>query len=263
MKELWLPEEIEKLAAHRHFTADKVGMSDAQVLLSEDQVLKIQPQGANAERELTMLRWLEGRLPVPRVLAHRIEKGKSYCLMTRMHGRMACEEDFLDRPGWLLDRLTEALRMLWSLDFAGCPLLCSPEAELVLAREQVEKGLVDVENTEPGTFGPGGFRDPEELLTWLEEHQPPWEPAFTHGDFCLPNLFLTDSGVSGFLDLGRAGLGDFWRDIAICRRSLKHNTDGCYGVVKPGFDPDRLFDALGLRPDEEKLRWYLLLDELF
>ena len=31
----------------------------------------------------------------------------------------------------------------------------------------------------------------------------------------------------------------------------------------PGFDPDGLFDALGLKPDKERLRWYLLLDELF
>ena len=27
--------------------------------------------------------------------------------------------------------------------------------------------------------------------------------------------------------------------------------------------PDRLFDHLGFRPDEERLRWYRLLDELF
>lgn len=263
MDELWLPEEIKDLTARRRFTAEGIGMSAARVLLSEDQVLKIQPQGPDAQRELTMLRWLEGRLPVPRVLAHRIEGGKSYCLMTRLPGRMACSENFLACPAWLLDRLAEALRMIWSVDPAGCPLICSPEGELALARERVEKGLVNTENAEPATFGPGGFRDPEALLAWLEDNIPPWEAVVTHGDFCLPNVFLTESGVAGFLDLGRAGLGDLWRDVTLCRRSLTHNTDGSYGVVIPDFNADGLFDALELRRDEDRLRWYLLLDELF
>lgn len=35
------------------------------------------------------------------------------------------------------------------------------------------------------------------------------------------------------------------------------------GKVYPDFDPDMLFDALGIEPKPEKLRYYTLLDELF
>ena len=110
----------------------------------------------------------------------------------------------------------------------------------------------------------GEGRDPEELLGWLEDHRPSFEPVLSHGDFCLPNIFLHDGGISGFIDLGDAGIGDKWRDVALCCRSLKHNFDGSYGgKVYPDFDPNLLFDALGIEPDREKMRYYTLLDELF
>lgn len=226
-------------------------------------VLKTGPVRPWTEREPAILRWLEGKLPAPKVLAYEAEAGVSYLLMSRIPGRMACDEAFLEKPETLLPRLAEAVRLLWDVDTEGCPVLRDPEAELTEARLRVEQGLVDVENTQPETFGPGGFRNPEALLRWLEENRPPFEPVFSHGDLCLPNVFLTETGVSGFVDLGDAGAGDRWRDLAICRRSLRDNTNGRYGPARRGVGPDSLFGLLGIRPDEEKLRWYLLLDELF
>ena len=82
-------------------------------------------------------------------------------------------------------------------------------------------------------------------------------------NFCLPNVFFTKTGISGFIDLGDAGVGDRWRDIALCHRSLRHNMSGKYASKERKIDADRLFDALGVKPDAEKLQWYLLLDELF
>ena len=210
-----------------------------------------------------MLTWLEGRVPVPRILCQQEHEGISYCLMTRIEGRMACDERFLEQPGLLMSRLAEAMHMLWSADVTGCPVCRDVDMELMDARERVERGLVDLDNTEPETFGPGGFRDPEALLHWLEENRPTCDPVLSHGDFCLPNIFLRDDGIGGLIDLGDAGIGDRWRDIALCHRSLRHNTDGFYGAVRQHVDPDELFGLLGVRPDPDKLRWYLLLDELF
>ena len=120
-----------------------------------------------------------------------------------------------------------------------------------------------MELVDPGTFGEGGFSSPAELLEWLEANKPPFEPVLTHGDFCLPNLFLDNWELTGFLDLGRSGVGDRWTDIAILWRTLRDNFGGHYGEAVPGFHPDALFDALGIEKDEERLRYYLLIDELF
>ena len=89
------------------------------------------------------------------------------------------------------------------------------------------------------------------------------DPVLSHGDFCLPNLFLQEDRVSGYLDLGFCAVADRYQDIALCYRSLLHNADGTYGPVYPNIAPERLFSALGIAPDWEKVRYYRLLDELF
>lgn len=47
-------------------------------------------------------------------------------------------------------------------------------------------------------------------------------------------------------------------------KCLKHNFDGTYGgKVYEDFNPDMLFDILGIEPNWKKINYFLLLDELF
>lgn len=62
--------------------------------------------------------------------------------------------------------------------------------------------------------------------------------------------------MSGFIDLGRAGIADKWQDIALCVRSLKHNVQDHKYI-------DLLFKHLDIEPNYEKIKYYILLDELF
>ena len=211
-----------------------------------------------------MMEWLVGRLPVPRVLAFEQAGGVNWLLMNRVRGEMLCAERFLARPQWLISLLTQCLRLLWQVDPAGCPQVCSLDRTLTLAEERVRRGLCSVEDAEPETYGEGGFRPPEHLLAWLKDNRPEEELVFSHGDCCLPNLFADESGITGMIDLGRSGIADRYQDIALCVRSLKHNVDGTYGGnIYAGVNAGDLFDALGMRPDWKKIRYYTLLDELF
>ena len=80
--------------------------------------------------------------------------------------------------------------------------------------------------------------------------------VFTHGDLCLPNVIIHDKRLSGFIDLGSAGIGDPYRDLALVGRSLNRN-------LGPGW-ADIFFAHYGLAaPDPDKLRYYRLLDEFF
>ena len=239
-------------------------MSGAQILVFDDCVLKILKDRRKNEDAVRVMRWLEGRLPVPKVLCFEEDAERQYLLMSKTPGRMACDPYWLERPRELLALLAEAMRMLWRVDITDCPRSRDLDAELREAEYRVENHLVAVDRVEPTTFGPGGFRDPEELLNWLEDNRPGYEPVLSHGDLCLPNIFLEEGRISGFIDLGDTGIGDKWRDIALCYRSLKHNFDGTYGgKAYPDFDPELLFAALEIEPDREKLRYYTLLDELF
>lgn len=259
-----LPESIQRYISGRTYRTDDVGMSRAQILVFDDCVLKIEPKRSRNDETVEMMRWLHGKLPVPKVICYEQDEARQYLLMSRVPGRMSCDEYYLSRPRELVAHLAEALRLLWRVDITDCPRIRDLDAELREARYRVEKGLVNLDNAESATFGPGGFRDPADLLRWLESNRPDYEPALSHGDLCLPNIFIDDGRVSGLIDLGACGVGDRWRDIAICYRSLRWNAEGVYGGrVYPDVKSQMLFDALGLEPNMEKIRYFILLDELF
>ena len=261
--EVRLPEKIQALTQGMDYGVDQIGLSGSEIRLYDGMVLKIGPHRPDTENSVRMMRWLSGRLPVPEVLAYEEDREHEYVLMSRVRGKMACDSFYLSRPKVLIPLLAEGLRMFWSVDITDCPTRRSLDDELIEARSRVERGQVAVSRAEPGTFGPDGFADPAALLNWLETHRPPMDPVLSHGDFCLPNIYLEGESVSGFIDLGSAGVADRWRDISLCYRSLRHNCDGTYGSRYPDVRPEQLFDALGIAPDWEKLRYYILLDELF
>ena len=257
------PAEIAERTAGKDFTLDRTGLSGSTVAIYEDFVLKSEPVSGEAENHLAMLRWLEGKIPAPRVLETAERDGFRWTLMTRISGEMSCTANYRTDPHRLVRVLAEAMKRLWDVDISDCPVDQTPASKLARARQIVENGLVDMDLVDPETFGENGFPSPAALLAWLEEHAPACEPVLTHGDFCLPNLFLEDWELTGFLDLGRSGAGDKWTDIAILWRTLRDNFGGHYGEAVPGFHPDELFEALGMEKDESKLRYYLLMDELF
>ncbi len=243
---------------------DTVGMSASTVLIYEDKVCKIEKKCEEADREAGIMRWLSGRLPVPEVWCRSRWDEKSYLMMSKLPGKMSCDEEYMRRPEVLAEALAEGLKMLWKVDISDCPYSNCLEEKLRMAEYNVEHNLVDIENVEPDTFGPDGFENPRALLDWLIANRPEEELIFSHGDYCLPNVFLQDGRVCGFLDLGRAGMADKYQDIALCYRSFLHNYEGKYGGGSYGeVNPEIIFEKLGIKPDWEKVKYYMLLDELF
>lgn len=259
-----LPDKIKTLIAGKPYSVNDVGMSSAKVIVFDDCVLKIEPYQKDTEDMVNVMRWMEGKLPVPKVLCFESYSDKQFLLMSKVSGKMSCDEYYMSRPDVLISGLAEAFNMFWNVDTKGCPRTLDLDSELAEARRRVENNLIDLSDAEPHTFGENGFKDAEDLLCWLEKNKPEFEPVLLHGDFCLPNIFLENGRVSGFIDLGSAGIGDKWKDIALCYRSLRWNSEGAYGgKVYPDVRSMKLFDALGIKPDMDKIRYFILLDELF
>ena len=253
-----VPKELREHTAGRLFRAESIGLSGDAVWISEDTVLKAENNIPRGVETVNIMRWLSGRLPVPEVIAHTVSGGKSWLLMSRVKGRMSCDEYYLERPGKLAELLAQGLMMLWETDISDCPRVRDLDTELAEARQRVESGLV-TQLSEDCTFG-----SPAALLDWLEQNRPACEPVLSHGDFCLPNVFAEGWRISGFIDLGDCGIADRYRDLSLCLRSYLQNLDGTFGGrVYPGADPDRILASLGITPDRDKLQYYLLLDELF
>lgn len=140
------------------------------------------------------------------------------------------------------------------IDISDCPYTNSLDSRLAELDYLLNNDLADVdcENWEEDT----PFKDPRELYDFLKTEKPEEELVFSHGDLGDSNIFVKDGKVSGFIDLGRSGRADKWYDIAFCVRSIREDIGEEQYV-------ELFFDLLGIKPDWEKIKYYILLDELF
>ena len=179
------PDLFEKLPQ-----SENIGCSEARILAFDDMILKIQEDGPEAEREAQALTWLQGKLPVPKVLACEQRDGKTYILMEKLKGRMLCDPVILNNRNRLTNTAAAALKMLWEVDISDCP------------------------------FADGDTKG----------------KVLCHGDFCLPNVFADNKGITGFIDLGNCHIGSRQEDIDMCMWSLEANLTGEYSD-NPGREP--------------------------
>ena len=264
MENFNLPKNILDFVSEKQFVFDDIGMSNSSVLVFEDVVLKIRDDSDFIKNEHRMMDWLENKVIAPKCICDYSENGKNYFLMSKIPGKMSCDDEYMQNPGFLVSTLAEALKKLWETDISDCPVKNDLSAMLKNAEFRVEEGLVDIDDAEPETFSKNGFKNPEALLRWLYDNKPEEDSVLSHGDFCLPNIFIDDGKFSGFVDIGRMGIADRYQDIALCYRSLHHNFSGIYsGKSYSGYDESMLFEMLGIEPDFDKIRYYILLDELF
>lgn len=261
-----LPNIIWEYVGNQKYEINNIGMSESEVRIYDKYVLKIQPESVETDNEYSIVNWLNHCIPIPSIPVYYKQGGRAYTLMTKIAGDMLCTKENLANPEMMIKIVAMGMKMLWKMDVSECPFTTSRLDERLKAAEyNVVNGLVNVDNVEPETFGPKGFKNPKELLEWLKCNRPEEDIVLTHGDFCLPNIFVKDGSISGFIDLGKMGPADRWQDIAIAIRSLEHNFNGKYTDGKKIYDfkPQMLIDELGIAWDEKKYRYYILLDELF
>jgi len=204
--------------------------------------LKIGPPDPNHSlaAEQARLVWLQDKLPVPRVLLFVQDEQLDYLLMSAIPGIDTSDQVYRNDLPSMVRLLGEGMRRFHSVPIADCPFDETLPVTLARARARTAAGLI-----------------PAGLLAELAAKRPRQEDlVLTHGDYCLPNILLHAGAVSGFIDLGRAGVADRYQDLALAVRSLARN----FGE---GWAP-LLFAGYGLStPDPTKLEFYRLLDECF
>jgi len=228
-------------------------------------VLKIEETSRSSRHEVKLLNWLDGKLPVPAIIEAETQYGYSFLLMSKMPGDMVCTGNSLENMEDTVRALVSGLKMMWQIDITKCPCKNTVAEKLVQAQYFIENNLVDIENFEPETLGPQGFSSIYDLFNYLEQNRPKEDLVFSHGDFSFPNIFVSGRGVTGLIDWGYGGVADRWQDIATCNRALrkKYSKYGLYSEKEYLKYKDLFFGELGLEPDEEKVRYFNLLDELF
>ena len=260
-----LPPDLQAILNGYSCSKNRIGCSSAGVYRYQSDIdsfyLKIARADSDIRREYRLLAWMNGKLPVPQIRYWHEHDGLAYLLMSELPGKMCCDcpdVSVAEPVENTVKLLAQGLLMLQSVDTADCPSDNTLENHLERALCNIQNNRVDMDDWENNNR----FKTPMELYQWLKENKPVEEVTFTHGDYCLPNVFIDDTTVIGFIDVDRGGLADKWQDIALCVRSLGYNL-GDMGKAEKDHYIHLLFSYLDIEPNWEKINYYILLDELF
>ncbi len=176
--------------------------------------------------EKDIIRWLGSRLPLPEI----IYEDEDYLILSKQKGKplsFSTRNKILNTSAYILKRL-------WSLDTSGCP--CDESISSTISKLRQSKL---------------GYEDWTKLKK-LERQGIKEEPVFSHGSLRLDSILANGNGLSGLINLQRAGTADRYRDLASLIPSLE----------QAGIEKDELADILGIKIDDEKLAFFSALADL-
>ena len=137
---LYIPEKIKKIVDNQIYTRNEIEMSKSDVLIFSKYVLKIQKHTVETDNERDIAAWLNGRISVPQILEYFVENETAYTLMTRVNGKMLCDEEFLSNFAKMIRYVSEGIKQLWNVNVDDCPQKVSRlDERLKEARRNVEK----------------------------------------------------------------------------------------------------------------------------
>ncbi len=186
-----------------------------------DRFMKWNPRrtGIDLECERVRLEWIAGRHPAPRVVAYGSDDEAQWLITEAIPGDPAVGDEWRARRPEAINAIAEGLKAIHSIDIDDFPPSWNQEVWVGCTSESL------------------GRRPPLD------------DPVLVHGDACAPNTLISTAGEwTGNVDFGDLAVGDRWADLAIASLSLDWN----FGE---GYQKD-LFDAYGVEPDVERIRYY-------
>lgn len=210
----------------------------------------------NGLKEEQVLVWLRDKLPVAEVVAFDSDRYYHYLLLKELQGVPAHKLIRKIPEKRMLELMVKAMLQMHAVPIQNCPFDETMPAKLVRLRFLLDKGWLRKD-----TYNSKSLRSAEQDYRYLCEHLSVQEEViFTHGDFCLPNILLTDEKITGFVDLADAGPGDRYMDICTLANTM------CYNYNQPdkfNYYCQNIFELYGINdPDWEKLQYYRLVNEM-
>ncbi|MEO1286642.1 MAG: APH(3') family aminoglycoside O-phosphotransferase [Chloroflexota bacterium] len=246
-----LPAALRDIVDSSEVTPITVGHSaDAVYRLQGDETyyLKI---GVSLRDECERLQWLEGKLPVPKLVHFEINDGKHYLLTTAVHGQMLFETGLPIKQ--CLDIYAEAAHMWHQLPIGNCPFQWRIPQQIDDARHRLNNEQINPDKFDVCYYGKSALELFADLLNAMPDEEE--DLAITHGDFCLPNVLIDPEThtITGFVDVGQMGISDRHLDLVLASRSIAYNFGSKY---IPYF-----YEQYGIAENPAKRHFYCILNE--
>ena len=198
------------LRTHRLY--DSSCSQDARVWFlegKENLFLKSAPAGT-LKAEADMSRYFHGQGLGPQVLNYQ-SSDRDWLLTAALPGEDCTHSMYLEDPRQLSETTALLLRQLHEQSFTDCPLQHHTKDYLDRVHRNRQAGFCDLSLFPEQDWG---FSSPEEAWKTVEAYQTHLTAdTLLHGDYCLPNIILDHWNFSGFIDVGRGGIGDRHTDI--------------------------------------------------
>ncbi|MXX04130.1 MAG: aminoglycoside 3'-phosphotransferase [Gemmatimonadetes bacterium] len=222
-------------------------------LILKTRDIRLRPQELDLLAETVALTWLQDKLPVPEYRCFHVEGDTQYLLMTQLEGVSGIHPEATGDPARLVEEFARGLRDVHALDIGSCPMDWRMSRFFQWAEELIESGALDdqLKEGEHRTILLDKLSDIKEAVPEEEDL------VFTHGDYCLPNVLFKDGELTGFIDLGFAGVGDRYLDFVSASWTIQRN------LGEEWISP--FFHAYGLEhPDREKMgTWQSVFEFVF
>lgn len=192
-------------------------------------------ESGSLEKEVALTRYFHEKGLAPEVVAYVSEGGADFLLTAAARGEDCTNEEYLSDPVRLVDVLAEAMRTLHETDAPSCPVPDRMADYFAFAETQYRSGGFS------NFHLPDKYKFPSAESAWTaanERRSLLRSDVLIHGDFCLPNVMLSDWRLSAFIDVGNGGIGDRHVDLFWAAWSLSFN-------LHTDKYTDRFFDAYG------------------
>lgn len=258
--EVKIPKDLEKLLSGYDWQEVNIGWSSSKIYKlkrekNSNLFLKINKCSGDLffNHEYDLLKWLKGKISVPDVVYHSNNSEYEFLLLTEIPGKVSYEVFSKSDIENNLKVLAKGLQIFHALPIAGCPNEIDINKMIQHAKERLEQGLINNENFDVRWK----YKTPNELFEDIKRLKPKEiDKVVTHGDYCLPNVLIKSNELSGFVDLGSAGINDRYYDLAAISWSISYNFGQKW---LPYF-----FEQYGINYDEidrERILFYQMLNE--
>ena len=195
-------------------------------LLSNDRDFSCCSLHKDYGNEADIIRWINGRLPVPEILY----EDETYLILSKKKGR-SLKDCTKNR---ILKTCAALLKAFWAMDVSDCP--CCEDIEATICKMKNRKLSYDE----------------WDMLQKLEKKDLNEDKVFSHGNLKLENIIVNGNGLLMLTGMQKAGTADRYRDLAILLPSLE----------EAGIRKEELFSLLDFEPDDEKIEFFRDLNSL-